>query len=105
MVAGRLIAPHTRYVDLTYRQTLALSATYQAGIVSWVAFWAFYGEGFAMAAVRDVMAFGAAYLLVIVVEPLADLAVLTGAKGLRQFGESPLLERRLLHPAPLPLAS
>jgi ABC-type Co2+ transport system permease subunit len=99
MVAGRLISPDTCYVDLKYRQALALSTTYQAGIVSWVAFWALYGEGFAMATVRDVLTFGAAYLMVILVEPLADLAVLAGAKGLRALEDSPLLDRRLLHPA------
>ena len=99
LVARRLIAPETRYVDIKYRQALALSATYQAGIVSWVAFWALYGEGFALATVRDIATFGGAYLLVIVVEPLADLAVLAGAKGLRQLKDTPLLERRLLNPA------
>jgi ABC-type Co2+ transport system permease subunit len=105
LVAGRVISPDTRYVDLKYRQALALSTTYQAGIVSWVAFWALYGEGFAMATVRDVVTFGAAYLLVIVVEPLADLAVLAGAKGLRALEDSPLLDRRLLHPAVRPAAT
>ena len=99
LIARRLIAPDTRYVDLKYRQTLALSTTYQAGIVSWVAFWALYGEGFAMATLRDVFTFGAAYMLVIIVEPLADLAVLAGAKGLRQLKDNPMLERRLLNPA------
>jgi ABC-type Co2+ transport system permease subunit len=104
LVAGRLITPDTRYVDLRYRQALALSTTYQAGIVSWVAFWAFYGEGFAFSTVRDVVTFGAAYLLVVIVEPLADLLVLAGAKGLRRLQDSPLLERRLFNPAPLPAA-
>src|SRR4051812_20755340 len=47
LLAGRIIAPNTPYVDLKYRQALALSTIYQAGIVAWVAFWAFYGRGFA----------------------------------------------------------
>ena len=45
-VAKRIIAPNTAYVDLKYSQALALSTAYQAGVVGWVAFWAFYGQGF-----------------------------------------------------------
>jgi ABC-type Co2+ transport system permease subunit len=44
MLARRIIAPDTPYVDLNYGQALALSTAYQAGIVGWVAFWAFYGH-------------------------------------------------------------
>lgn len=98
-VAHRVIAPETPYVQLKYRQALALSTTYQAGIVSWVAFWALYGEGFAGQTVRDIVAFGGAYLLVIIVEPLADLGVLAAAKGLHAVQNNPLLERRLFSPA------
>ncbi len=97
-VAKQVIAPNTPYVQLKYRQALALSTTYQAGIVSWVAFWAFYGEGVGAAA--SVATFGLAYLLVIVVEPLADLAVLAGAKSLdRLRSNGGLLEPRLYSPA------
>lgn len=99
LVAGRVIAPETPYVNLKYRQALALSTTYQAGIVSWVAFWALYGEGFAGQTVRDIATFGAAYMSVIVIEPLADLAVLAGAKALHWMRGSVLLDRRLYNPA------
>jgi ABC-type Co2+ transport system permease subunit len=98
-VARRVIAPQTPYVQLKYRQALALSTTYQAGIVSWVAFWALYGEGFAGQTVADIATFGAAYMTVIIVEPLADLGVLAAAKGLHRMKDSALLERRLLNPA------
>jgi ABC-type Co2+ transport system permease subunit len=98
-VARRVIAPHTPYVDLRYRQALALSTSYQAGIVAWVGFWALYGQGFAAENVHAIWTFGVAYLLVIVVEPLADLAVLAAAKGLYRLRHSPLLERRLYQPA------
>ncbi|KWX68034.1 energy-coupling factor ABC transporter permease [Mycobacterium sp. NAZ190054] len=98
-VAGRTIAPQTRYVDLEYRQALTLSATYQAGIVSWVAFWALYGHGLTAEAVSSVAVFGAAYLLVIVVEPLADLGVLAAAKALERFRNGAWLEPRLFNPA------
>lgn len=99
LVARRLIAPNTPYVELRYRQALALSTTYQAGIVTWVGFWALYGQGLGAQTVGSVAIFGAAYLAVIVIEPLADLAVLGAAKGLRRLKDSPLLEPRLLNPA------
>lgn len=92
-IAGRIIAPGTAYVDLRYGQALALSTAYQGGIVAWVAFWAFWGQG--MAAIDGVMAFGAAYMLVIALEPLVDLAVLAGAKSLRGLRGSPLVTDRL----------
>ncbi|HUM00606.1 MAG TPA: energy-coupling factor ABC transporter permease [Mycobacterium sp.] len=98
-VANKVIAPETPYVQLKYRQALALSTTYQAGIVSWVAFWALYGEGVAGQTVRDILSFGVAYMTVIIVEPLADLGVLAAAKGLHQLRNSPVVERRLFNPA------
>ena len=98
-VAHKVITPDTPYVDLKYRQALALSTTYQAGIVSWVAFWALYGEGFAGQTISNILTFGAAYMTVIIIEPLADLGVLAAAKGLRQLRDSPIVERRLFNPA------
>ena len=35
-IAARIIARNTAYVDLGYRQALALSTTYQAGVIAWV---------------------------------------------------------------------
>jgi len=98
-VAGRTIAPQTPYTSLKYRQALTLSMTYQAGIVSWVGFWALYGEGFSGQTVASIATFGAAYMLVIVVEPMADLAVLAGAKALERYKNEAWLEPRLFNPA------
>lgn len=94
-IANKIITPNTPYVDLKYRQALILSTTYQAGIVVWVAFWAFYGQGFTAENFVAITSFGGAYLLVIVVEPLVDLAVLAVAKMLNQMKGSGLFERRL----------
>lgn len=94
-LANRIIAPNTPYVELKYRQALALSTAYQAGIVAWVAFWAFYGHGVTAENTASIVSFGAAYMLVILVEPLVDLGVLGAAKALRGLKGSPLLERRL----------
>lgn len=98
-LARRIVAPATPYVELKYRQALALSTTYQAGIVAWVAFWAFYGDGFTAANAASIATFGAAYMLVIIVEPLVDLAVLAAAKALHGLKGSALLERRLYNAA------
>lgn len=99
VLAKRFIAPGTRYADVTYRQALALSTCYQGGIVAWVAFWAFYGHGFGAETFAAIGAFGAAYMVVILVEPVADLAVLFAAKRMGPLAGVPLFQHRLHHPA------
>ena len=99
MLAKRVIAPDTPYVDLKYRQALALSTAYQGGIVAWVAFWALYGQGFAVVNIVAITSFGSAYLLVVVIEPLADLGVLAIAKSVKGFGQSGLFHSRLTNAA------
>ena len=94
-LARQVIKPDTPYVELRYRQALALSTTYQAGIVVWVGFWALYGQGFTAANFTAITSFGAAYMSVIIVEPLVDLAVLAGAKSLRGLRDSGLVTSRL----------
>ncbi|MAU51339.1 MAG: cobalt transporter [Roseovarius sp.] len=94
--AKRVIAPDTAYVDISYKQALALSTAYQAGIVAWVAFWVFYGQGFTASTLSSVLTFGMAYMMVVLIEPLVDLAVLAGAKSLRDLTSSQLFNRRLL---------
>ncbi len=93
VLARRVIAPGTAYVDLRYGQALALSTAFQGGIVAWVAFWAFYGQG--VEATAGILSFGAAYMLVLAVEPLVDLAVLAGAKAARGLRGSGLVTPRL----------
>ena len=95
MVADRVVARGTAYVDLMYRQALMLSVTYQGGVVLWVAFWAVWGQGFGAANMASIAAFGGAYMLVVLLEPLVDLAVLAGAKALRGLENSGLTTPRL----------
>lgn len=95
LVADRIIAPDTPYVDISYGQALALSATYQGGVVLWVAFWALYGQGFGAENLTSIATFGAAYMLVVLLEPLVDLAVLAGAKLARGLGRTGLVTPRL----------
>ena len=96
-VARRTISDNTAYVDISYKQALQLSLTFQGGIIAWVAFWAFYGQGFGAENMSSVATFGMAYLSVVLLEPLLDLAILAGAKSLNRFKESSLLERRLFN--------
>ena len=97
MLARRAIPATKAYVDLTYAEVLKLSAVYQGGIVAWVAFWALYGQGFE--AMGPVASFGAAYMLVVLLEPVVDLAALAGAKALRRYKDSGLFVNRLHHAA------
>jgi ABC-type Co2+ transport system permease subunit len=98
-LAARIIARDTAYVDLKYRQALSLSSAYQAGIIAWVAFWALYGRGLGAENLSSIATFAGSYALVIVIEPLVDLAVLALAKSLRGFSDGPMVTARLHHPA------
>ncbi|MCB1492421.1 MAG: energy-coupling factor ABC transporter permease [Rhodobiaceae bacterium] len=95
MLAKRIVPARTPYVEVSYAQALTLSTAYQGGIVAWVAFWAFYGQGFGATNVAAVSTFGAAYMSVIIIEPLADLAVLAIAKMAAGRTPAPLFQRRL----------
>lgn len=99
LIAKKIIPQKTAYKDVKYAQALALSTSYQAGIVVWVGFWAFYGEGFSMATLANVSSFGLAYMSVIIVEPLVDLAVLALAKTFSRLSNSGLVQQRLYHAA------
>lgn len=94
MVTKSVVARGTAYVDLTYTQALKLSTTYQAGVVAWVAFWVVWGEGASMSTLASLSTFGAAYMTVVLIEPLVDLAVLAVAKRMKAQG-SGLLDARV----------
>jgi ABC-type Co2+ transport system permease subunit len=99
LLAGKVIAKKTAYKDVSYAQALALSTSYQAGIVGWVAFWALYGHGFSAENLAEIGSFGMAYMSVILVEPLIDLAVLAVAKNVSRLKGSLMLHNRLYTPA------
>ena len=94
-ISRRIIKPETPFVAISYRQALALSTTFQAGIVSWVAFWCIYGQGVSAANAEDILSFAGAYMTVIIIEPLIDLVVLAVAKLLHRFRDSMLFDKRL----------
>ena len=93
---ARHVVPSAKaYVDLEYSEVLELSAMYQGGVVAWVAFWVFYGQGVGAETFQSVWTFAGAYMLVVLIEPVVDLAVLAFAKAGRRFEGSPLLSQRL----------
>lgn len=98
-LANKIVPKNVAYKDLAYSQVLKLSLVYQGGIVTWVAFWALYGQGFGAENLLAVSTFGAAYMLVVLLEPLVDLAVLAGAKSFNSLQRSNILTPRLYHQA------
>lgn len=94
-LARRIIPAATAYKDVGYGQALMLSTAYQGGTVAWVAFWSLYGGGLGAQNLAATASFGAAYMLVIVLEPLIDLAVLGLSKLGSRFKGLPLLQSRL----------
>ena len=94
-LARRVIPDQMAYVDLRYGQALKLSLAYQGGIVLWVGFWALYGRGLGAENLVSIGSFGAAYMSVVLLEPLVDLGLLAAAKALRRLEGSAVLERRL----------
>lgn len=98
-MARRIIPASTAYKDVKYGQCLALSTAYQGGVVLWVAFWAFYGQGFGVENLAKVGTFGVAYMTVIIIEPLVDLAILAAAKGLHHLEGSKVFHPRLYQAA------
>lgn len=98
-LARRVIPANTAYKDVTYQQALKLSTAYQAGVVTWVGFWAVYGNGVGADNLAQVAAFGAAYMGIIVIEPLVDLAILAAVKGLHQLDDSTVFQPRLYRAA------
>jgi ABC-type Co2+ transport system permease subunit len=97
VLAKKIIAEDVAYKDISYKQSLKFSAIYQAGIVSWVAFWSVYGSGFGVETLTAVMAFAASYSVVVVVEPLLDLLLLGAIKNHESIvGESKLVNSRVL---------
>ncbi|MBE9638664.1 energy-coupling factor ABC transporter permease [Salipiger mangrovisoli] len=94
-LARRVVPEGTAYVDLSYADVLKLSGVFQAGVVAWVAFWVFYGQGVSAETFGAVLTFGGAYMLVLLIEPLADLAALAAAKSLRDTGLGRIFAPRL----------
>ena len=79
--AKKIIPAKTAYKDISYTQMFKMSALWQGSIVTWVAFWALYGQGFSVENIMSVSSFGVAYMGVVLIEPLVDLAILSAVKA------------------------
>jgi len=77
----KIVPKGTAYKDISYTQMLKMSVIWEGAIVSWVAFWAFYGQGFGAENLQAVASFSGAYMLVVLLEPVIDLAVLSLVKA------------------------
>ncbi len=95
VLARRIIPDTVAYVDISYQQAFKLSVAYQGGIVVWVGFWALYGRGVGLENLGQIASFGAAYMTIVLVEPLVDLGVLATAKAWRRLQGTALVEQRL----------
>lgn len=80
----KIIPTGTAYKDISYSQMLKMSIVWEGAIVSWVAFWAVYGQGFGGENLAEIFSFGSAYMAVVIVEPLVDMAVLAAVKAYTQ---------------------
>lgn len=58
-------------------------------------FWALYSQGFDADNLSSIGSFAAAYMTVVLLEPLIDLAILAIAKTLRLLEGTSLVERSL----------
>lgn len=99
MAMKKIVPAKTAYKDITYTQMLKMSIVWEGAIVSWVAFWAIYGQGFSAENLANVASFGVAYMSVILIEPLVDIAVLTAVKAYHKTNEctTMLFDKRLCH--------
>ena len=80
LAVSKIIPKGVAYKDISYAQMLKMSVVWQGAIISWVAFWAFYGQGFGAENLTAVSSFAGAYILVVLVEPLIDLVILSAVK-------------------------
>ncbi len=95
LAINKIIPKGTAYKDINYSSMLKLSIIWEGAIVSWVAFWALYGQGFGIENLNSIFSFGSAYMAVVIVEPFVDLAVLAGVKALHNHKCNILFDKRL----------
>ena len=96
-LADRIIRVETPYTELRYAQVLTLSTAYQSGVVLWVAFWALYGGGASLETMAAIGTFAGSYVVVVLIEPVLDVAVLALAKSLGPLRDSLIVTPRLHH--------
>ena len=91
----KIIPAGIAYKDISYTQMLKMSIVWEGAIVSWVAFWALYGQGFGIENLNAIASFGGAYMSVVLLEPLVDLAVLSAVKTFSSNKSNILFDKKL----------
>ena len=95
MAMKKIVSGKTAYKDITYSQMLKMSIVWEGAIVSWVAFWALYGQGFGTENLANVFSFCSAYMSVIMLEPFIDLAILASVKIFNNSNCNIFFDKRL----------
>ncbi len=95
LASKKIIAQGVAYKDITYTQMVKISIVWEGAIVSWVAFWALYGQGFSVENIENILSFGSAYMLVIIIEPLVDMAILSMVKSYHNNRCNIIFDKRL----------
>ena len=95
-VSKKIIPVNTAYTDLKYRQVISLTGIYQGGIILWVAFWCFYGQGFSQETFYNVGVFSLAYSTVIGIECLLDVGLLSTLKRYKKRSLPSVFNQRLI---------
>ena len=95
-ISKKIIPANISYTDLKYRQVISLTGIYQGGIILWVAFWCFYGQGFNQETFYNVGVFSLAYSTVIGIECLLDVGLLATLKSYKKTSLPSVFNNRLI---------
>ena len=95
-ISKKIIPANIAYTDLQYRQVISLTGIYQGGIILWVAFWCFYGQGFNKETFYNVGIFSLAYSTVIGIECLLDVGLLATLKSYKKRSLPFVFNQRLI---------
>ena len=95
-ISKKIIQANISYTDLKYRQVISLTGIYQGGIILWVAFWCFYGQGFNQETFYNVGIFSLAYSTVIGIECLLDVGLLATFKSYKKRSLPSVFNQRLI---------
>ena len=95
-ISKKIIPANIAYTDLKYRHVISLTGIYQGGIILWVAFWCFYGQGFNQETFYNVGIFSLAYSTVIGIECLLDVGLLATLKSYKKPSLPSVFNQRLI---------
>ena len=95
-ISKKIIPADIAYTYLKYTHVISLAGIYQGGIILWVAFWCFYGQGFNQETFYNVGVFSLAYSTVIGIECLLDVGLLATFKSYKKRSLPSVFNQRLI---------